>query len=420
MAREQAEQRKRKVSKPARFFRRLTLIGQKQKDIDDTRQDLGVLPNADVVPGPEEVVRERKASLASNNSLLAIRTDELDTTQANTINISRSFVKVKVITWNMHENLPVGDLTDLLGQIPAASEETCEEKTSAQDASFDSRTTKSYDNARLPELPLQEGHPYHLIVVGAQESPYLPSTFLGEINSNLRGRENVTWTDVLEDWFCKGGGIAGAKEKNKRQNGLSVDADTANVRKPSKASQTPIDIKDFAMSAAEQPASPVSADSDSPIPEQEKRHTQSLPTQMNAADDLKRWRTQQASFLRHRKTESASSVLTEKQNMSEDDRQAAKRLSLNLLEDKKRASGPYVLVAKERLMGIYVAVFVLRSCQGLLKGTSKAHVAAGLIGGRVGNKGAAAVSCHFAGFRFLFVSAHLAAQYVFHFNSYQD
>lgn len=73
------------------------------------------------------------------------------------------------------------------------------------------------------------------------------------------------------------------------------------------------------------------------------------------------------------------------------------------------AVGPYVFVAKERLLGIYVSVFVLKSAHHLLSDVAKSRVTAGLLGGRMGNKGAAAVAVHFAGLRFLFLSAHLAA-----------
>ena len=50
-----------------------------------------------------------------------------------------------------------------------------------------------------------------------------------------------------------------------------------------------------------------------------------------------------------------------------------------------------------------------RSCDQLITGTSKAKVTAGLIGGRLGNKGGVGVSLAIAGSRLLFVSAHLAA-----------
>lgn len=71
--------------------------------------------------------------------------------------------------------------------------------------------------------------------------------------------------------------------------------------------------------------------------------------------------------------------------------------------------GPYILVEKIRLMGIYLAVFVARSCDRLVDGVSLGRVTAGLIGGRLGNKGGVGISLSFAGSRLLFISAHLAA-----------
>ncbi|GAA5930413.1 hypothetical protein JCM3775_004385 [Rhodotorula graminis] len=71
--------------------------------------------------------------------------------------------------------------------------------------------------------------------------------------------------------------------------------------------------------------------------------------------------------------------------------------------------GPYVLVEKERLMGIYCAVFVAKCCEGLIKGVSTGRVTAGLMGGRMGNKGGVGISLHLHQTRLLFISAHLAA-----------
>lgn len=71
--------------------------------------------------------------------------------------------------------------------------------------------------------------------------------------------------------------------------------------------------------------------------------------------------------------------------------------------------GPYRLIEKTRLLGIYIAIFCHRSCDSLVDGYSTGRVTAGLIGGRVGNKGGVGISLSFAGSRLLFISAHLAA-----------
>lgn len=50
-------------------------------------------------------------------------------------------------------------------------------------------------------------------------------------------------------------------------------------------------------------------------------------------------------------------------------------------------TGPYVNVAKERLLGLYTSVFVYRGCEHLVQGVDKDFVTTGLAGGRFGNKG---------------------------------
>ncbi|KAI0366340.1 hypothetical protein BV20DRAFT_972066 [Pilatotrama ljubarskyi] len=71
--------------------------------------------------------------------------------------------------------------------------------------------------------------------------------------------------------------------------------------------------------------------------------------------------------------------------------------------------GPYELLVKERMMGLYLAVFIHREAKPLVRGTSKSAVTAGLIGGRVGNKGGVGISVNLAGTTLLFINAHLAA-----------
>ena len=76
-------------------------------------------------------------------------------------------------------------------------------------------------------------------------------------------------------------------------------------------------------------------------------------------------------------------------------------------------------------MGLYLAVFVHREARPFVRGkaqprsmlpfpdsvhlgTSKSAVTAGLIGGRVGNKGGVGVSVNLDGTTLLFINAHLA------------
>lgn len=76
---------------------------------------------------------------------------------------------------------------------------------------------------------------------------------------------------------------------------------------------------------------------------------------------------------------------------------------------RRPGAGPYVNIIKERLLGMYMSVFVYKGCKHLLEGCDKSYVTAGLAGGRIGNKGGIGVSLNLAGHRLLFVNAHLAA-----------
>jgi len=78
-------------------------------------------------------------------------------------------------------------------------------------------------------------------------------------------------------------------------------------------------------------------------------------------------------------------------------------------EPVKKTTGPYTLLVKERLLGIYLAIYIHRDLKPLVKGTDKSAVTAGLIGGRVGNKGGVGISVNLDGTTLLFLNTHLAA-----------
>lgn len=98
-----------------------------------------------------------------------------------------------------------------------------------------------------------------------------------------------------------------------------------------------------------------------------------------------------------------------------------RRLSL-----KEPRKGLYQFLVKDRLMGIYMAIYIHRDLRHLVKGMpsrsfpvtqlfshilsgiSKSAVATGLIGGRVGNKGGVGISVNLDGTTLLFLNAHLA------------
>ncbi|CAK5268597.1 unnamed protein product, partial [Mycena citricolor] len=63
----------------------------------------------------------------------------------------------------------------------------------------------------------------------------------------------------------------------------------------------------------------------------------------------------------------------------------------------KDRRGPYQLLVKERMMGLYLSVYIHRELRPFVKGISRSAVTAGLIGGRVGNKGGVGISLDIAG-----------------------
>jgi hypothetical protein len=108
---------------------------------------------------------------------------------------------------DMHDSVPFGDLTELLGSIPDecyASEAWT--RITHEDVSIpiDELGRTEDDRAQTPPpLPLDDSHPYHLIAIGGQECPI---GGLGDVRGWAAGAPG--WTDVLVHWLCRGGGRA--------------------------------------------------------------------------------------------------------------------------------------------------------------------------------------------------------------------
>ncbi|KZT55519.1 DNase I-like protein [Calocera cornea HHB12733] len=291
------------------------------------------------------------------------------------------FLKIKIITWNMHESLPHGDLRALLGSVPP-------------------HVPLEVRDGSLPPLPTDDDHPFHIVIVAGQECPThsgipmgLGATFKDRHKDrekqpereasrrdkdrekerqrhsrNAKGDTNAfvpgtlsSWSAILEDWFQNGVGSMSGVQPALREA-------SAHIKDLHPAPSMPMEA------SASAPAAMESA------PE----NVWDLPTEdYHLGGPYLGWNIPE-----HGGTVTLSAE------------QARLRAGVK---------GPYVLLCKERLMGIYIAVFVQRDCRPLVKGYSTGTVTAGLIGGRVGNKGGAGVSINFAGVRLLFVNAHLAA-----------
>ncbi|KAL8286282.1 hypothetical protein RQP46_004770 [Phenoliferia psychrophenolica] len=235
----------------------------------------------------------------------------------------RPSIKIRLCTFNMHDDLPHGDLSGFLGEVKGWRRRNANLATTAPSADSSTANDSVFSipaPAGLPQFPLTPGHPYHIIVVAGQECP----TASGVLAGKIRTLDGFGWTSVLESWLC------GGPEKDE---GDSSDSDG-----------------------------------------DEEGDANSTTTGGEAAS------------VKSKATGSGGGTVVG-----------------------ETGRGPYVLVEKERLMGIYLAVFVAESCDGFINGTSKDRVTAGLIGGRLGNKGGVGISLSFAGSRLLFISAHLAA-----------
>ncbi|GAA5877440.1 hypothetical protein JCM3774_001613 [Rhodotorula dairenensis] len=283
-------------------------------------------------------------------------------------------IKVRLATFNMGNSLPAprGDLSEFLGDLSSFPEEhlargrTRGKRSSSSASSFFSRPRREHGRAQsvsstksaspaspdLPRFPLTPGHPYHIIVVCGQECPTARS------GGVFRGQ---SWTSQLENYLCGG---ADESDSSDEEEGAPVGA--AN----STAQQATVGQRRTSQTGTASPTQD-NGGSTSAVP-----YTDDERSAATSTDDLGSVAPSAAD------TASISSRLRQ---------------------------GPYVLVEKERLMGIYCAVFVARCCEDLVEGVSTSRVTAGLIGGRVGNKGGVGISLHFASTRLLFVSAHLAA-----------
>ncbi|KAK4702445.1 hypothetical protein P7C70_g3778, partial [Phenoliferia sp. Uapishka_3] len=292
--------------------------------------------------------------------------------------LERKSLKVRLVSFNMHDSLPSGDLTEFLGEVKSwrrkrdtgTSFSTHRSSLGGRSSVSDNSTTTSDSiisipsPETLPQFPLTKDHPYHIIVIAlllfftsqGQECP----TASGITAGKLRALDGFGWTSVLESWLCGGPEKDESSDDSDSDDGGEEGEDTAGEHDADKGERN----------GGGEAASMKSKGS--------KATTSGGDTAIDGT-----------------------------------------------------GVGPYVLVEKERLLGIYLAVFVAKSCEGfiggktlsfqlrsgcrfidcqlVLAGTSKNRVTAGLIGGRLGNKGGCGISLSFAGSRVLFISAHLAA-----------
>ncbi|KIY68852.1 DNase I-like protein [Cylindrobasidium torrendii FP15055 ss-10] len=226
-------------------------------------------------------------------------------------------LKVRILTWNMHDSVPKGNIEELFGKVPFY-------------------TPPHEPPTSFPEFPNGEAHPYHLVVVAGQECPSLSGIPMG-IGAGFK--------------------LLDTKDKE-----VIAEKDKAESIRSKKHDDVPHDALSGWTAMVEDWLSHAGACS-----------SRRAPTPPSATPEI-----------------SSPKPLSP-------------RISL------KEKKGPYQLLVKERLMGIYLAIYVHRDVRSFVEGTSRSAVTAGLIGGRVGNKGGVGISLKIHNSTFLFMNCHLAA-----------
>ncbi|KAF9448611.1 DNase I-like protein [Macrolepiota fuliginosa MF-IS2] len=247
-----------------------------------------------------------------------------------------NFLKVKIVTWNMHDSLPKGDLEELLGKVPSYS--------------------PSPPDTPFPIFSNDDAHPYHIIVVAGQECP-TPSGIPMGLAAGFKWHDKDKDKEKLKDKE-KEKDVEKAKEKGKEPQGFERSKSYRDKKKEDDILQD------------------------------------NHPSGWTAM--CEDWLCNGGGFSLRNGSPTVADVSSPKPLMRR-------------VPSKEPKKGPYQLLAKDRLMGIYMAIYIHRDVRDLVKGTSKSAVTAGLIGGRVGNKGGVGIGLNFDGTTILFLNAHLAA-----------
>ncbi|KAH7912033.1 Endonuclease/exonuclease/phosphatase [Hygrophoropsis aurantiaca] len=251
------------------------------------------------------------------------------------------FLKIRVVTWNMHDSVPKGDLEELLGHVLPYKQGSL-----------------SVDVSSLPDLPADTTHPYHLVVVAGQECPS---------------------TSGLP--MALGAGFKLIDKEKEREKDKTDDAHSEKHHHKRKDKEREIwkSIEDL---------------------------TEELIVHHPSG-----WTSLLEHWLCHRtQANSYPNSIQASEQASRDAVSSPKRSSLHRrLTVKEKDKGPYVPLIKERMMGLYLSIYIHRDIRDMVTGTSKSAVTAGLIGGRVGNKGGVGISLKIENSTFLFLNAHLAA-----------
>ncbi|KAI0090185.1 Endonuclease/exonuclease/phosphatase [Irpex rosettiformis] len=293
------------------------------------------------------------------------------------------YIKIRMITWNMHDSVPKGDLQDLLGVVsddPAGQTEP----------------------GSLPAFPLDDSHPYHLIIVAGQECPSLSGIPMG-IGAGFKLKDKDREKEKERE------GLGERPQLHNRYSEQGKDEDEERARRRSRHRSLIRHRSSYRRSHEDLASASTSHELSSQDKYLNPHHQTSGWTYM-----LEDWFCGEAPSFPDGASSSFhtpevghdTGYLDENGGQLSPKAKSTGDLNARL---SMRQKGPYELLAKERMMGLYLAIFVHRDVKPFVEKTSKSAVTAGLIGGRVGNKGGVGISLKIAGTSFLFVNAHLAA-----------
>ncbi|EMD33400.1 hypothetical protein CERSUDRAFT_118002, partial [Gelatoporia subvermispora B] len=290
----------------------------------------------------------------------------------------REFLKVRIVTWNMYDSLPKGDLSELLGVVPPYV--PC---------------PNPEDGSKLPPLSPDAAHPYHIVVVAGQECPSA-SGIPRALGAGFKLKDKDK-----------------SKDKDKDDDKENRDLDSIDPDRPrSRQRERPHSPDDLGKDLEKLRADACSKDDDAlGTGKAQEFDAQGLLTRSNTSHHaapgwssiLEDW------FCGPQPKLQSTGLALASANAVRSNLDVPTPVAPGEVEPWTATVGPYELLVKERMMGLYLAVFVLRDVKHLVRGTSRSAVTTGLIGGRVGNKGGVGISLNVNGTTLLFVNAHLAA-----------
>lgn len=318
-------------------------------------------------------------------------------------------IKVRIMTWNMHGNVPRGDLEVLFGRVepyePPKPGWDDDGATYAHDChGMQAKGQANTPRAdRIPQLPLTDTHPYHIVVVSCQECPWGEG---GQLMHKLH----------------TAGEIGGAYRSSRAKRDVSAAEIQAQLTSPTPAS--PVEAQgewhrpDLSVTIPSAPLSPISS-----LSPMEEREVVTNNDGSQVVVTSRAWSKICQDWLCNGVRRTGDEILSGQvhsgmsdTSMSEDSflsptTATSQRgpISPQWMRNPPDQLGPYALVIKERLMGCYSAVYVWRGCIDRVHGASAHVVTSGLLAGRMGNKGGIGISLKLGSTRLLFINAHLAA-----------